>query len=52
MRIKSPFQQFLKDSGQKLTKRMLVMGLPYVESSSRTNKTSKTTRNSAIPNKF
>lgn len=52
MAIKSPFQQFLKDSGLRSRKWILAMGIPYIESNSTTIKKSKTTRNSTIPNKF
>ncbi len=52
MRPKDPFKQFLRDSGAKITKNMLVMGLPFNMEPSKERKLSKTTCNSKIPNKF
>ena len=52
MKHRSPFQQFLSDSGVKITKNALVMGLPYNTEAYKRKENSKTTRNSHIPNKF
>ena len=52
MRHKSPFQQFLRDSGVKITKNALVMGLPYTPNPSKVRETPKTTDTCKIPNKF
>lgn len=47
-----PFKQFLKDSGVKVSKSMLVYGLPFNTDTYKVRKSSKTTANSKIPNKF
>lgn len=52
MRHKDPFKQFLRDSGVKVSKRALVMGLPYIDRPYKPKEESKTTENSPIPNKF
>ena len=52
MRTKDPFKQFLRDSGVKITKNALVMGLPYTSNPFKVRETPKTTLTSKIPNKF
>lgn len=52
MKRKDPFKQFLRDSGTKISKNMLVMGLPFNYELFKEKKFSKTTQNSLIPNKF
>lgn len=52
MQHKDPFRQFLRDSGVKVSKHMLVMGLPYIDKPYKARERSKTTQNSPIPNKF
>lgn len=52
MKRKDPFKQFLRDSGIKISKNMLVNGLPFNSDPCVLRKHAKTTVNSKIPNNF